>query len=159
MTGVGESIVLHASAVAIRDRGVLITGPAGSGKSALAADLVSRGGVLIADDRTVVQPGARPGGPPRLAAPTGTSGLLELRGVGILRLSRTMCAPANLIVDMSRAERDRLPETRFRELLGRPVRLVFGKDNPNLAAAATIAATVAADGWLDPATHAAGVVP
>lgn len=53
-----QEVPLHANAVSINGRGLLITGPSGAGKSTLCAQLVARGGRLIADDfcRTVPEP-------------------------------------------------------------------------------------------------------
>jgi hypothetical protein len=47
--------VLHASGVVIDDRAVLITGPAGAGKSSLAAALLRAGGRLLSDDAVALQ--------------------------------------------------------------------------------------------------------
>ena len=43
--------ILHATCIAWQGRGVLIRGPSGSGKSALALGLMAHGAVLVADDR------------------------------------------------------------------------------------------------------------
>ena len=76
---------IHASAVLIGPRAVLIRGPSGAGKSRLAWDLVEAGRTgalpfarLVADDRVLVEAAGgrllvRP--PPRLA------GLIEIRGL------------------------------------------------------------------------------
>lgn len=42
---------IHASAVSLAGRGLLILGASGTGKSGLALEMMSRGAVLIADDR------------------------------------------------------------------------------------------------------------
>ncbi len=47
--------VLHASGVVLDGRAVLITGPAGAGKSSLAAALVRAGGALLSDDSVALQ--------------------------------------------------------------------------------------------------------
>ena len=47
--------LLHASTVAFRGRGVVILGASGSGKSALALELMALGAGLVADDRTLVE--------------------------------------------------------------------------------------------------------
>lgn len=75
---------LHGTAVALGDRGVILLGPPGSGKSDLALRLIGRGARLIADDRVVV---AGPPGPPLASAPPPLAGLLEVRGLGILPLA------------------------------------------------------------------------
>ncbi|MEM9971569.1 MAG: serine kinase [Pseudomonadota bacterium] len=97
--------VLHGSAVAVDGRAVLIVGKPGSGKSSLALELISRGGVLVADDRVI----ATPGDAVRLTAPDTLAGLIEARGVGLLTAPH---APAHLalVVDMDRTETARLPE-------------------------------------------------
>ena len=46
---------LHAACVARRDRGLLLLGPSGRGKSTLAADLVGRGFDFLSDDRCFVR--------------------------------------------------------------------------------------------------------
>src|SRR6516162_9304950 len=74
-----RSMQIHASCAARDGAGVLLLGPPGSGKSDLALRLLDCGFMLVADDRVEVEGGvARP--PPALA------GLLEVRGLGILRL-------------------------------------------------------------------------
>jgi HPr kinase/phosphorylase len=73
---------LHGVLVAVHGVGVLVTGPAGAGKSALALDLVSRGHVLIADDAVDVRriaDGVLTGHCPALLR-----GYLETRGLGLL---------------------------------------------------------------------------
>lgn len=106
---------IHATCVALAVgdawHGVLLRGPSGAGKSDLAIRLIDGGARLVADDRTdlAVEAGrltARP--PPALA------GLLEARGVGILRLpprALLASAPVLLAVDLvAAAAVERLPE-------------------------------------------------
>jgi serine kinase of HPr protein (carbohydrate metabolism regulator) len=104
---------IHASAVLIGARAVLIRGPAGSGKSRLALALLhaARQGLipfarLVADDRAHVEAAhgrllVRPA--PALA------GLIEVRGLGIRRLPHEPLAVAGLVVDLGRAKAERLP--------------------------------------------------
>lgn len=96
---------VHASAVAIGGRGVLILGASGRGKSDLALRLIDRGAVLIADDR--VELAARGG---RLQACTLATihGKLEVRGVGIVDCD-AVAAPIALVVDLDGAP-ERMPE-------------------------------------------------
>ena len=80
---------VHASCVAAGGRGLLLLGPSGAGKSDLALRLIGRGFVLVADDRVVIEAGcASP--PPPLA------GLLEIRGIGLLRFSHEARVPLAL---------------------------------------------------------------
>lgn len=120
---------LHASAVAIRDRGVLIRGPSGSGKSALALALIARGARLVSDDRTEIRPGL----PPRLAPPDALAGLIEARGIGLIRLTWQSEVPVALIVDLGGAPLARLPERQVQCLQGCAVPLIMARGCPGLA--------------------------
>lgn len=70
---------VHGSCVAREGHGVLLLGPSGAGKSDLALRLLNRGFTLVADDRVEIVAGIA-------AAPAGLAGLLEVRGLGIVRL-------------------------------------------------------------------------
>ncbi|MEO0412150.1 MAG: HPr kinase/phosphatase C-terminal domain-containing protein [Pseudomonadota bacterium] len=69
--------LLHATAICIDAKGVLITGPSGAGKSDLALRLIEMGAVLIGDDAVVLEDGY-------LRAPSRLRGKIEARGVGII---------------------------------------------------------------------------
>lgn len=89
------SLVHPATCVAVHGRAVLIEGPSGSGKSALALALIDRGAVLIGDDGvTLEQRGnallASP--PPRIA------GLLEVRNLGLLTFPVAQDVPVALVL-------------------------------------------------------------
>jgi HPr kinase/phosphorylase len=103
---------IHASCAARDGAGVLLLGPPGSGKSDLALRLLDCGFMLVADDRVEVEHGvARP--PPALA------GLLEVRGLGILRLPYVQSARLALAVEL--AEPARLPAPATHAELGLPL--------------------------------------
>lgn len=138
---------LHASAVAHRGRGLLITGASGSGKSTLAVKMIALGADLIADDQVLVSEHTDR---LQLSSPPSIAGLMELRRIGLIRLPFLQEVPLTLLVDLDQSARERLPQPAFRDLLDRPVRLIFGRDHPALAAA--LMAVLAADGLCDPDT-------
>ncbi len=71
----------QATCVAIGDRGLLIEGVPGSGKSSLALALIDRGAILVGDDSLMVE--TRDGC--LIARPhPQTHGLLEVRNLGLL---------------------------------------------------------------------------
>jgi HPr kinase/phosphorylase len=118
------SVSVHASAVLVGDHAVLIRGPAGSGKSRLAFDLILAGrarqipaAVLVGDDRVhleVAQGQLMVHGARELA------GLIEIRGLGIRRCDFAERAVVGLVVDLCAAEAERMPasETLFASLYG-----------------------------------------
>jgi serine kinase of HPr protein (carbohydrate metabolism regulator) len=123
---------IHASAVLVGARAVLIRGPAGAGKSSLAFALVRAGeggGVftrLVGDDRVHVE--AAHGR--ALVRPAETlAGLIEVRGLGIRRLPFEPLAVIGLVADLAAADAERLPAP------GSAVTEVAGIPLPRLAVA------------------------
>jgi RNase adaptor protein for sRNA GlmZ degradation len=113
MTGTGRSR-LHATAVAIGRRGVLLRGPPGAGKSDLALRLIAAGARLIADDQVELERRAET----VLATPPETiAGLIEVRGLGIRRVPFVRAVPLVLVVDLA-GPVERLPEPSTVELAG-----------------------------------------
>lgn len=112
--------MLHASAVALGGRAVLIRGASGSGKSALALELMAGGAGLVADDRTELWV---EGGRLRARAPAAIRGLVEARGVGLLRAAAEEAEVA-LVADLDRVEAGRLPPWREALVLGVPLPLL-----------------------------------
>ncbi|HMM09183.1 MAG TPA: HPr kinase/phosphatase C-terminal domain-containing protein [Paracoccus solventivorans] len=123
---------IHASAVAVEGRGLLILGPSGAGKSSLALALMAQGAQLVADDRVLLD--ARDG---QLiaACPPPLAGRIEARGVGILSAAAAGPVPVAQVVDLGRAETMRLPPRRSITLLGIVLPLVLGPMGPHLAPA------------------------
>jgi hypothetical protein len=83
-------VVLHASAVRIRDRAVLLCGPSGAGKSTLAAALVDRGHALVSDDFCAI---AMPSDGPPLVEPDGRQMKLWQNAIDWLALAARRCDP------------------------------------------------------------------
>ena len=89
---------VHASVALVGERGVLIRGASGSGKSSLLLALMSSANaMLVADDRAHLR--AEQG---RVIAhvPDAIAGLMEIRGVGIVRRTYTASAAIDLVVDL-----------------------------------------------------------
>ncbi|MGB0505392.1 MAG: HPr kinase/phosphorylase [Pikeienuella sp.] len=118
---------LHASAVDLNGRGVLITGPAGSGKSSLTAALISLGARLTADDVVRLTVARR-----QLiaSAPNAANRRMELRGMGVVRLSGAELAHTTrlcLAVDLTHQPVSRLPELETITYLGTSLPLLRAK--------------------------------
>lgn len=124
-------MIVHGSCVAVGGRAVLILGPSGAGKSTLALALMARGGLLVADDRTVL---AVEGGRLFADAPETLRGMIEARGVGILAADAAGRSEVTVLVDLSQDEPERLPPARERALLGVSLPLVQGPMRPHFDA-------------------------
>jgi HPr kinase/phosphorylase len=117
--------IVHASTVAFGPfGGVLIEGASGSGKSALALALVAEGADLVADDRTVI---FAQGAALYARAPAAIAGLVEVRGLGLIRQAARRLARVRLVLTLGAAA-PRLPDPATCRRLG--------CDLPHLAAAA-----------------------
>ena len=115
-----ETIDVHATAVAIEGRALLLRGPSGSGKSDLALRLVDGGARLIGDDRVRIE---RRGtslwalAPPDI--PEALRHKIEIRGLGIAGLPGLAEAPLLFVVDLAPgAVPERLPAAQNCHYLG-----------------------------------------
>ena len=90
---------LHATVVVFQGKGILIQGPSGSGKSDLALRLIEAGAVLVADDRCDVTVGAS--GEILASAPKKLKGLLEVRGLGLVKMPFEQATEVNLVVELA----------------------------------------------------------
>ena len=105
----------HASSVAFQNKGILIEGPSGIGKSALALELMGLGAGLIADDQTIVQ---RREARLYLSAPDSIQGVIEARGIGLLRVPFIKESRLALLVRLGSGKCERLPPVRHESVLG-----------------------------------------
>src|SRR3972149_938904 len=129
----GQSTI-HASAVLIGAKAVLIRGPSGAGKSRLAWELLQAAATgalpfarLVADDRAFIE---AQGGRLLVRPAPELAGLIEMRGLGIRRLPYEPVAVVGLIVDLAAVDADRLPG------LGATKAALAGITLPRLAVAA-----------------------
>ncbi len=118
LTPEGPSI--HATCIALHGVGLLLRGASGLGKSDLALRLIDGGATLVSDDRTLISTAITAGGTILVAAPPpGLAGLLEVRGLGIVRLPYQSLCPVQMIVDLlpDGDRPDRLPDPDTESLL------------------------------------------
>jgi HPr kinase/phosphorylase len=111
---VSRVLLIHATAVAIATaigpRAVLLRGAPGAGKSDLALRLIDAGARLVADDQSEL---SRRGDALIVRPPATIAGLLEVRGIGIIRLDALAEAAVALIADLVPPEKiERLPAQR-----------------------------------------------
>jgi serine kinase of HPr protein (carbohydrate metabolism regulator) len=111
MSDAGASV--HASAVLVGERAVLIRGPSGAGKSRLAFDLILAGrtgqiaaAVLVGDDRVFLD---RREGRLMVRPARELAGLIEIHGLGIRRCDFRTEAMVGLVVDLCAPDAARLP--------------------------------------------------
>jgi HPr kinase/phosphorylase len=103
-----EPLLVHATTIAIDDSAVLLRGPSGSGKSDLALRLIDAGARLVADDQSELW---RDGDAVMVRSPATIAGLIEVRGLGILRIEPLAVARLAMIVDLVAPQHvERLPE-------------------------------------------------
>jgi len=89
---------IHASLVSLQNKGILLLGKSGIGKSDLALRLIKgQGAVLVADDRTdiYVEQNVVKG-----SCPDNIKGLLEVRGVGIIKMQTIPHVQINWLLNL-----------------------------------------------------------
>ena len=109
-------MMVHGTCIAFDGHGVLLRGAAGSGKSDLALRAINRGARLVADDQVVL---ARHGDGVIASAPASLHGLIEIRGLGIMRMDAAAEARIALVADMTEPHAiERLPDRRLCDIDG-----------------------------------------
>ena len=112
-----QSPTIHATAVLVGAKAVLIRGEPGSGKSRLALRLLETVGRelpfvrLVGDDRVYVENRA---GRLVVRPPQELAGLLEIRGTGIVRVPFEAAAVIGLVIDLGDPG-DRMPAAESRK--------------------------------------------
>lgn len=97
---------VHATTVAVRDRGVMILGPSGAGKSDLALRLIDRGAMLVSDDYTIL---THDGAALIASAPATIAGRMEVRGIGVVERPYHPAIGVALVVVLG-DEGERMPD-------------------------------------------------
>jgi HPr kinase/phosphorylase len=112
----------YATAVIYCGFGILIRGPSGSGKSDLALRLIDDGADLIADDQVVIK---AVGQELYLSAPDSLSGLIEVRGIGVIKIEYVSDIRLCLIVELDPSnEIQRIPTIKEELIKNIPVPVI-----------------------------------
>ncbi len=127
-------MLVHATCLSIGSSGVLLMGKPGSGKSDLALRLIDAPGrgtgenildaKLVSDDQVLL---AREEHWLVAQAPDALTGLIEIRGLGVVPVPTAMQVKVDLVVDLVlTSEVERMPDRKAssREFLGVPVPLI-----------------------------------
>ncbi len=135
---------MHGSCVCKDGNAVLLTGPPGVGKSDLVLRLLSRGFELVADDRVDIADGIA-------SCPNALAGLLEVRGLGIVRLPFRREVRLALIIELD-GHAERMPLPHQHPELGLPIVRVDAR-----SASAADRVTLALDCAIGRVSQVAGV--
>lgn len=109
---------IHATFISLKNKGILLIGKSGVGKSDLALRMImDYGAVLVADDRVNIE---NINGEIYGSAPKEIFGLLEIRNVGIGKFKTKEKEKIYLCVELSdnKDELERLPDEEFADFLG-----------------------------------------
>ncbi len=138
-----ETTRIHGTMISIDGQGVLLLGPSGSGKSDLALRMIDRGAKLVADDQIFIAGGSEA---PVCNPADRLEGLVEVRGLGIIRLPHAVNVPLRLILELVPAAAvPRLPDSAEITILNHaipvlrlnpfetstPIKIEFAIRNPN----------------------------
>lgn len=109
---------IHANCVDIDGKGILILGAPGSGKSDLSLRLIHRFAArLVADDRCEIE---RKGEKLFVKAPINLAGLMEVRGLGIIKFPYQTSTEIKIVIELveNPSEIERMPEKSFAAIEG-----------------------------------------
>ncbi len=122
---------IYASCVSLKGKGILIVGESGSGKSDLCLRLITEFNAdLIADDRVDIVENT---GILTASAPSILKGLLEVRGIGIVKVPFLDSCNIDMVINLTKNKNDieRLPDAEYFYINNIGVRQfrLFGKDS------------------------------
>lgn len=135
MTFQSQATTIHANALVFNQKGLLILGESGSGKSDLTLRLIDNGGILISDDYTVLttKQTVEPLDAPSLwtdipkiwaSCPDNIAGILEIRGLGIVTRPYIHTHQLDYVLALT-TDYPRMPEMVFFEHLHIRIRQFF----------------------------------
>lgn len=108
--------LVHGTALAIGNWAILLRGPSRAGKSDLALRLMEAGADLISDDQVEL---CKAGEFLTASAPASIAGLLEVRGVGIVKRPHRENVALALLIDLvSPDDVPRMPDAQTEAVLG-----------------------------------------
>ena len=109
---------IYATCLELNHKGILLIGPSGSGKSDLALRLIKeKQAILISDDRTNIEIVS---GAIIASCPQTIQGLLEVRGIGIVKMPHKKQSKISLVIELTNnlSQIERLPLFETITLLG-----------------------------------------
>ena len=126
-----EQQTIHATLVALQNKGVLLKGKSSSGKSDLALRLIqNKKATLVADDIVII---TKESTSVTGRAPQNLQGLLEVRGIGIVRLPFLAEISIDLIVNLQDNEKsvERMPKDAYENIFGVEIKQIdlYAKEN------------------------------
>lgn len=141
--------LVHGSCVDFDGKSILAIGPSGSGKSALALNLIVLGGILVSDDQVILSSDIKD---VTVSPPTTIAGKIEARNIGILNCPYTGKSQLKLVVDLNAQSHDRLPAPQTVRIGEHDVEIIAGKGIANLPIAVRLLILFGRD-------HASGLMP
>ena len=107
---------IHATCINLKSKGILILGDSGAGKSDLALRLITLfSAKLVGDDRVEIQNNK---GCIKACAPEVLKGLLEVRGVGIIKTEYLEESKVDLVIKLTSGKLERMPDNKEYEIEG-----------------------------------------
>jgi HPr kinase/phosphorylase len=123
---------IHATTVVVNGHAVVIMGRSGSGKSALALQLIAMGAMLVADDQTLIDV---QDGELWASRPQSLPNKIEARGIGLLTVKMGARSKIALTIDLDTSQTDRLPQPDTITIHGQKITVWRKVEGPHFPAA------------------------